>query len=130
MLLQLFFFSPFFSLHPASHLQPAFFPPYFMSMGCTYKFFGFSISHTVLNLPLSILYLPFMFLIPCTISPILPLPLSTDKPSCDLYFCELFDSSCFGSLLNLLLFFQVQLLSCEFVVILLFIFLIFFFFLR
>ena len=46
-------------------------PPWFMSMGCTYKFFGFPIFHTILNLPLSILYLSFMFLIPCTIYPIL-----------------------------------------------------------
>ena len=41
-----------------------------MSMGHTYKFFSFSISYTILNLPLSILYLPFMLLIPCTDSPI------------------------------------------------------------
>ena len=45
-----------------------------MSMGHTYNFFGFSISHTILNLPLSILYLPFMLLIPCTFSPILRHP--------------------------------------------------------
>ena len=40
--------------------------PQFMSMGCTYKFFGFSISYTILNLRLSILYLQFMLLILCT----------------------------------------------------------------
>ena len=40
----------------------------FMSMGHTYKFFGFSISHTLLTLPLSIFYLPFMLLILCTFS--------------------------------------------------------------
>ena len=44
-----------------------------MSMGCTYKFFGFYISYTILTLPLSIFYLPFMLLIPCTFSPSLPL---------------------------------------------------------
>ena len=33
-----------------------------MSMGRTYTFFGFSISYTILNLPLSILYLAFMLL--------------------------------------------------------------------
>ena len=60
--------------------------PYFMSMGHTYKFFGFYISHTILNLPLSIFYLPFMILIPCTFSPILSPP--TDNPPQNLYFCE------------------------------------------
>ena len=42
-----------------------------MSMGRTYKFFGFSISHTILNLPLSILNLLFMLLILCIFSPFL-----------------------------------------------------------
>ena len=37
-----------------------------MSMGHTYKFFGFSMSYTFLNLLLSILYLPIMLLIPYT----------------------------------------------------------------
>ena len=60
-----FFFSPLFPsiLHS----------PLFMSMGHTYTFFGFSIPYTIPNLPLSILYLPFMLPIPCTFSPILPL---------------------------------------------------------
>ena len=52
-----------------------------MSMCCTYKFFGFSISYTLLNLPLSILCLPIMLLIPCTFYTILPLP--TDNPPCE-----------------------------------------------
>ena len=47
-------------------------PPQFMSMGCAYKFFGFSISCVILNIPLSILYLPIMLLNPCIFSPILP----------------------------------------------------------
>ena len=55
---------------------------------CTYKVFGFSISYTILNLPLSILCLPIMLLIPCTFSPILPLPLPTDNLLCDLHFCD------------------------------------------
>ena len=59
-----------------------------MSMGPTYKFFGFFISHTILNLPLSILYLPLTLLIPCTFSPFLSLPIPTDNPPCALYFCE------------------------------------------
>ena len=43
-----------------------------MSMGCTYKFFEFSVSYTILNLPLSILYLPLTLLIPCTFPPFYP----------------------------------------------------------
>ena len=76
MLLQLsHFFSPLFlsTLHsPPTSISP----PHFklMSMGCMNKYFGFSISYTILNLPLSILYLQFMLLIPCTSSPILPPP--------------------------------------------------------
>ena len=91
-----FFFSPLFpsALYPPPIIIPS---PYIYIL-CTYKFFGFYISHTVLNLPLSILYLPFMLLIPCTFSPILPLP--TDNPPWDLHFCEsipvhLFSSFCF-----------------------------------
>ena len=53
-----------------------------MSMDHTYKFFGFYISHTILNLPLSILYLPNM------LPQLLPFPLPTDNPPYDLYFCE------------------------------------------
>ena len=55
----------------------------------TYKFFGFSIFHTILNLPPSILYLPFMLLIPCTFTPIPPSPspgLQADNIPCDLHF--------------------------------------------
>ena len=60
------FLSPLFpsTLHPPPTSIP---PPQFMSIGHTYKFLGFSIFHTTLNLPLSILYLPFMLLIPCSI---------------------------------------------------------------
>ena len=100
----------------------------FMSMGHTYKFFGFSIFHTILNLPLSILYQQLMLLIPCTIFPILPLPPPCWEPSMwspFLWFC--YCSSC---LLSLLLFSLVSVVDiCEFVVILLLVFLITFFFL-
>ena len=75
-------FSPFSSLP----LPPLF--PQLHVMGHTYKFFGFSISHTIFNLPLSILYLPFILLIPCTYSPHFPSPIPAAKPPCDLYFCE------------------------------------------
>ena len=128
MLLQLsHFFSP---LFPSTLNLP--FPPAFPTLvhiyGCTCKFFGFPISHTVLNLPLSILYLPFMLLISCTFSPILPIPLPADNPPCDLYFwesvpvlviCLVCFCFCFflGSVVD----------SFQFVVILLFAFLIFFF---
>ena len=39
-------------------------PTQFMSMCCTYKFFGFLISYTILYFPLSILCLSSMLLIP------------------------------------------------------------------
>ena len=67
---------------PCTPLSPC------MSMGHTYKFFGFSITHTILNLPLSILYLPYMLFIPCTFSCIFLPPLPTDTPPCDLHFCQ------------------------------------------
>ena len=92
MLLQLSHFSPFIPLCPAtlSHLYPPP-PPYFMSMGHTYKFVGFYISYTILTLHLSILYLPFMFLIPCTFSLIpwpCPHPHPSDNPPCDVHFSD------------------------------------------
>ena len=114
------FFSPS-SLHPLFNQHS---PTWFMSVGCTYKFFGFSIFYAILNLPLSILYLPFMLLTPCTFSlPCSPL-LPAYNPPCDLHFCDsvlvVVSLVCFcflGSVVD----------SCEFVVILLFIVLIFFF---
>ena len=86
------FFLPLVPLYPVPSLLPSFSsyhhsPPEFMSRGHTYKFFGFSTSYSILNLPLSILYLPFMLLIPCTFSLILPC-FPADNPPCDLYFCE------------------------------------------
>ena len=87
MLLQLsHIFLPFLSL-----CQEHLFPPastLLMSMGCTHKFFGFSISYTILNLLPSIFYLPFMLLIPYTFFPILPLSFPADNPPCDLHFCD------------------------------------------
>ena len=65
---------------PPTHILPL----QFMSMGrtymfvlfiFTYKFFSFSIFYPILNLPLSIFYLPFMLLILCTFPPSLLLPL-------------------------------------------------------
>ena len=63
-------------------------PLQFMSMGDTYKIFGFYISYTILNLPQSILYLPFMLLIPVPFPPFYPLHVTADNPPCDLHFCD------------------------------------------
>ena len=73
MLLQLAHLSPLYSPLPCSPPHTIIPPPQFMSMGHTYKFFGVTISYTILNFPLTIFYLPLMLLIPCTFSPILPL---------------------------------------------------------
>ena len=62
----------------------------FMSMGHTYKFFGFHISYTILNLPQSIFYLPFVLNILCTFPPLFPFHSPTDNPPCDLHFVILF----------------------------------------
>ena len=53
-----------------------------------YKFFGFYISYTILNLPLSTFYLPFMLLILCIFSPSLLTHSPADNPPCDLHFCD------------------------------------------
>ena len=118
-------FSPLYA-PPSCTLPPTSIPsPLVHVRGCTYKFFGSSISYTIFILPLSIFYLPFILFIPCTFYPILPLPFPADNPPCDLHFydsvpilviCLVF---ILGSLVD----------SSEFVVILVFIFLIFFFFL-
>ena len=87
MLLQLSHFPPF---TPSCPPRPSHIPPYnrFMSMGHTYKFFGFYISYTIPTLPLSIFYLPFMLLILCTFLPSLsPSHSPVDNPPCDLHFC-------------------------------------------
>ena len=72
-----FFFSPLFpsTLYPSTIIPL----PQFMSMGRSYKFFGFSISYTILNLPLSIMCLPIMLLIPSPylFPPLSPSPLIT-----------------------------------------------------
>ena len=124
MLLQLSqYFLPFIFLLPAPTALQHSSTPYFMSMGCTYKFFGFSISYTILNLPLSILCLPIMLLSPCTFYPPSPHPLPTDNPPCDLHF----SGSVPVLVVCLVCFLGLVVDSYEFVVILLFIVLIFFF---
>ena len=59
------------TLHPT---PPTSIPP---ALAHVHESFGFSISYTILNLPLSIFYLPLMLLILCTVSPIPPTPSST-----------------------------------------------------
>ena len=78
------------SLHstPSCPSPPSHIPPLeFMSMGHTYKFFGYYISYTILNLPLPIFYLPFVLLILCTFPSSLPLHSPVDNPPSDLHFC-------------------------------------------
>ena len=122
------FFLPFIPLItvPASHHHSPTLVHVHIS-GLTYKFFCFFISHTILNLLLYILYLPFMLLIPCTFPPLSPLPLPPDNPLCGLYFCE--SVPVLVDCLIHFYFLDSVVDSCEFVVILLFVFLIFFFFL-
>ena len=124
------FFLLFIPLHPAPPLPPAcpLLTPQFMSMGFTYKFFGFSISYTILTLPLSILYLPIMLLNPCTFSSIAPVLLPADNPPCGLHF---YDSvPILVVCLVCFIFLDSVFESCEFAAILLFIVLIFFLFLN
>ena len=51
-----------------------------MSIGHTYKFFGFYISYTIFTLPLSIFHLSSMLLILCTFSPLSPSHSLNDNP--------------------------------------------------
>ena len=84
---------------------------------------GFSISYTTLKLPLFFTYhLCFLFPVPFPL--FFPLPLSSDNPPFSLIWSY---SSCLLSLFLFLLFLGSVVDSCEFVVILLFIFFIFFF---
>ena len=78
------FFSPLYPLHPELPFLKHPPPHQFMSMSHTYKFFGFSISYTILNLPLSILCLPIILVIPCMFFPHFPPSFPSDNPPCDL----------------------------------------------
>ena len=64
MLLQFSQLYPFIPCPPCTLILSAFPPPQFISMGCTYKFFEFSVSYTIFDLSLSILGLPVMLLLP------------------------------------------------------------------
>ena len=123
-------FPAFIPLHPA-HTPTHISPLYFMSMGHTYKFFGFYISYTILIFSLSISTYQLCYLFPVPFTPS-PLPFQAANPACDIHFCDSvpvllvclvhfwFWSFFLGSVVD----------SCEFVVTLLFIYLIFFFFLE
>ena len=81
---------PFPPLHttPSCPPYPSHIPPLqFMSMGHTYKFFGFYISYTILTLPLSIFHLSFMLFVLCTFPTLSPSQSPIDNPPCDLHFC-------------------------------------------
>ena len=56
--LQLFQLSPFAPLSWYPPFPPATPTPLFMSMGHTYKYSGYSVSYTVLYIPMAIQYLP------------------------------------------------------------------------
>ena len=103
-----------------------------MSMGCTYKFFESSISYTIFYLSPSILCLPIMLLIPYTSSSIPPSLLPTKNPPCDVHFSDSIPVLVVCLVFVFIVFFLFYFLnsfvdSCESVVILLFIFLIFLF---
>ena len=92
-----------------------------MSMGLVYKFFGYSISYTVLNIPCLLCTYQFVLLNPRTLSLILLLPLSADNPPNDLHICD----SVPVLLVCLVCFLDSIVDCCEFVAILIFIVLIF-----
>ena len=94
-----------------------------MSMGGAYKFFGFSISYTTLNISLFILYLPIMLFNPCTFLPFSLFPLPTDNHPNDLYIYV----SVSVLFVCLVCYLDSIIDSCEFIAILMFIVLIFFF---
>ena len=80
MLLQLSHFFPI-CPPPLGTLLPSNIPLHLVhSMGHECKFFGFSISYTILGIPLSIMYLPIMLLNPCTFPPFFPSPHPADNP--------------------------------------------------
>ena len=57
-----------------------------MVRGC--QFFGLSLSYTVFNLPLSILFLPVVLLDPVPFTPFSPIRLPADNPPCDPHFYD------------------------------------------
>ena len=80
-------FPPFIPLYPEYPLHSHSSPLVHVRGSYIYKFFSFYISYTILNLPPSIFYLPFMLLILCTFPPLSPSHSPIDNPPCDLHFC-------------------------------------------
>ena len=81
---------PFAPLHliPSPTPPPSHIPPLqFMSMGHTYKFFGFYISYTILPSPclFSTYHLCYLFSVPFPL--LSPSQSPIDNPPCDLHFC-------------------------------------------
>ena len=120
MLLQLsHFFLPFIFLHPLPLLPPRSFP-HLSSCPWVTHLSSFASPFPILFLtsPCLLCTYPVMLLNPCTFFPILPLP--TDYPPYDLHFCDSVPVP-----IVCLVFVFVD--SCEFIILLLFIVLIFFF---
>ena len=124
------FFLPFITLCLVPHLPPSF--PHLSS--CPWVIHTSSLAS-----PFPILFLTSIYCVPtiyasysCSFSAILPLLLLSENPPCDLYFCEsvavlvvCLAHFCFW----VFCFLGLAVDGCDFVVILLFVFLIFFFFL-
>ena len=87
-----------------------------------FKFFGYSISYTVLISPCLFCAYQFVLLNPCTFSPFSPFPLPTGNPPNGLH---IYDSACV-LLICLVCFLDSVVDSCEFSAILMLIVLIFF----
>ena len=97
-----------------------------MSMGHACKFFGFSITYTILNIPLFCTYQ--LCLIPAPFPPLSPFPRPADTYTCNPH---IFDSVHVLVVCLVCFFFLDSAVdSCEFVAILMFIVLTFFFFLN
>ena len=81
------FFSPLYSAPlctpPLSSISPLRSYPWVVHT----SFLGFSISHTILNLPWLFCTYHFCFLFPVPF-PSLPSPLLTNNPPCDIHFCD------------------------------------------
>ena len=72
-------FSPLYSPSTCTHSHKHYNVPLVHVHDCTYKFFHFSISYTIFNIPLSVLYLPFMLLIPVPFPPSLEMTLHVNS---------------------------------------------------
>ena len=113
-------FPPLYSLPPCIPPPTSIPRPSFLSVSCIHKFLGVSISILFLTSPCLVCTYHICFLFPVSFLPFSPLHLPPGNPPCELYFCES---------VPVFVFLDSVIDSCEFVVILLFVFLITFFFL-